>query len=378
MEPLENRFDRLKNASRTGYLIAGFITNTLSIEEREELDEWVIASEENMQLFEDLTDDRNVEDTIRWIALRDTEAKLRETKSKLKFRQKKKTLTMWHYAAAASVILLVGFFVFRLLGPRDILPNEETEMLADISPGAPAAELRLSGGRVIKLSEVSDTTIADITIRSGEIIYGDVTDTAMHEIAIPRKGFFKLVLPDGTRVWLNSESSIRYPGAFHTNTREVVVHGETYFEVAKDPAKPFIVKSANRSIRAIGTAFNINSFDETVTLTEGIIEVEEALSKIRMKAGQQLLRNGTVRAVDVNPVIAWTTNQFKFRNAKLEEIMPALERWYDCEVRYEDKVGFHFNATIDRSVPVSRVLELLEGTEHVHFKIEKNVITVKK
>lgn len=382
MESPDRRFDKLDIAARTGYLIAGFITRTLTIEEEEELDRWIIASEENMQLFEDLTDDAKVDEFMRWIAMRDTEARLAATKAKMKFKPKRAApLAWWHYAAAACVLGLIGFYFLQQPGKeRPGKVSTPVAQAADIEPGAASAILRLPGGDVITLDGISDTSVQDIQIGNGIIRYpgSEAFDTSMHEIVIPRKGFYKVQLPDGTDVWLNNESSIRYPGKFAGSTREVYVTGESYFEVAKDPSKPFIVHVGARSVRAIGTAFNVNGFDGSVTLAEGIVAVEEGGREKRLKPGEQLQSDGKVRVLDITPVVAWTKNQFKFKNTPLGEIMPMLERWYDCTVQYDDEVNYHFNGTIDRSVPVSRVLELLEGTGQVHFVIEKNTITVKK
>ena len=378
MEPLDYRFSKLENASRIGYLIAGYITNTLSVEEHEELDAFVVENDENMQLFEDMTDDAQVDEFMRWIALRNTEEKLRQTKKRLKFK-KRPVIKLWQYAAAACLMILIAFYVFRMSGNEAKAPEKELAVKKDdILPGNAVAQLRLKDGQIIKLDEVSDTMINGIQIKNGEIFYSGETDTATHEVIIPRKGFFKLVLPDGTKVWLNNESSIIYPGSFTGDSREVIVSGETYFEVAKDPFKPFIVKTANRRVQAIGTAFNINTFDQTVTLTEGVIEVSDGTKQFRMAPQEQLMADGTVKIVDTSPVIAWTNNQFRFKDARLDQIMPILERWYDCRVIFDDKPADHFNATIDRSVPVSRVLELLEGTNQVHFTIKDNTIHVRE
>ena len=381
MESLDQRFEKLDNASRTGYLIAGFITRTLTLEEEEELDQWILQREENMQLFEDMTDDSKVEEFMRWIARRNTEARLAATKSRLKFGARSISVRWWHYAAAACVLALAGIFLVTRYGENRREPvSQPLAQVADIEPGAAAAILRLPGGRVIRLDSISDTTVNNIHIENAGITYGSGSpdDTAMHEIIIPRKGFYKVQLPDGTDVWLNNESSIRYPGRFSGGTREVFVTGETYFEVAKDASRPFIVHAGNTRIRAVGTAFNVNGFDQMVTLTEGIVEVHEGEMMKRLKPGEQLLPGGKVREVDVSPVIAWKENKFKFKNTPLRDIMPMLERWYDCTVYYEASIDNHFNGTIDRSVPVSRVLQLLEGTGQVHFIIDKNVITVKK
>jgi ferric-dicitrate binding protein FerR (iron transport regulator) len=204
------------------------------------------------------------------------------------------------------------------------------------------------------------------------------SEVGFHEVSIPRKGFYKLLLSDGTKVWLNSESSIRYPAKFEKDRRLVTVTGETYFEVAHDPSRPFIASINGKEVEAIGTAFNINGFDGTVTLTEGRVSIIENQRFAMLNPGEQLDESFRKTKIDINPVIAWTRDQFVFKNATITEIMKSLRRWYDCEVIFEDDITYHFNGTIERKVPISRVLQLLEGTGHVQFKIENNTVTVKK
>lgn len=381
MEPINKRFEKLENSQRISYLIGGFITNILTIEEREELDAWVVADEANMQLFEDMTDDQMVDKFLKWLATRDTEGQLINVKKRLKFKKPTRVIRWWHYAAAACVMGIVGLAVYYYWPAKQLTAPEIVQKdRQDILPGAPYAELRLPSGQVIKLDDISDTVIGNIHIKNGEVVYGhNESDTLVHEIIIPRKGSYQLVLPDGSKVWLNAESSIRYPGVFAKNTRRVSVTGETYFEVAKDASKPFIVSVDDVNVQAVGTAFNINGFDKKVTLTEGIVKVEKGNNSVQLKPGQQIETAGWhINAVDILPVIAWTKNEFKFKQATIEEVMKPVERWYDARVVYNDKIGYHFNGTIERNVPVSKVLELLEETGNVHFAISGDTIIVKK
>lgn len=370
----------LENSQRIGYLIGGFITNTLTIEEHEELDAWVVADEANMQLFEDMTDDEMVDQFLKWLATRDTEGKLVDVKKRVKFKKRNRVIKWWQYAAAACVVGLIGLALYYYWPSKQTpAPEVVKKERQDILPGSSYAELRLPSGQVIKLDEVSDTVIGNIHIKDGEVVYGPAEgDTLIHEINIPRKGSYQLILPDGSKVWLNAESSIRYPGAFAGDKRKVTVSGETYFEVQRDPARPFIVSIADVTIEALGTAFNVNGFDNKITLTKGSVRIDRQNKTMILKPGEQIETNAwKVSQADIGPVLAWTKNQFTFKNATIEEVMKPVERWYDASVMYEDKINYHFNGTIDRSVPVSKVLELLEGTGNVHFQIEGNKIIVR-
>lgn len=378
MDSIEKRFEELDNPLRTGYLIGGFITGSLTIEEREELDSWVVASEQNMQLFEDMTDDSKVKEFARWLTTIDTETRLKSVKKRIQFAPRKKTRSIWKYAMAASILAFSAFLLYVSFEKKGRKVETEMVVKADIAPGKEVAVLRLPGGRIIQLNEEVDTSFGGIHVGGGEISYEQMKGTEVHEVVIPGKGFYKLSLPDGTKVWLNSKSSIRYPSAFEGNSREVEVTGETYFEVAKDADKPFIVLVNGIEVQAIGTAFNINGFDQRITLTEGKVLVRKDMRMMMLNPGEQVDASFHKTKIDINPVIAWTRNEFSFKNSTIKEIMKTLSRWYDCEVIYEDEISYHFNGTIERKVPISRVLQLLEGTGHVRFSIKNNTVTVRK
>ncbi|MET0636634.1 MAG: FecR domain-containing protein [Chitinophagaceae bacterium] len=386
MEPFENYVSQLQKASRTGYLIAGFIHQRLTIEEEEELDGWIELDESNMNLFVELTDARRVEEFLTWYAGVDLEARLAETKKRIGFGRKAKVVRIWRYAAAVVVLLLVGVGIyFRSSSPGRVNRIAENP-INDLQPGSPQAVLKLEDGRSVLLANINDTVINEhVGIRDGVVVYvsGDGIPV-MHELVIPRKGFYRLVLPDGTHVWLNSESGIRYPSVFSGTERRVTVTGETYFEVAKDMARPFIVTVDQVEITALGTAFNINAYpgepDLRTTLVEGSIKISGADVKV-LKPGQQLRIKGEewslIKKSPVGSITGWVRNEFKFKNTPIREVMRMLERWYDAEVRYDTKIDYHFNGSIDRNLPLSRVLELLEKTGHIHFKTEGKIITVK-
>jgi hypothetical protein len=386
------QFEKLTQSFRTGYLISGFIKKTLTWEEAEELDDWILASEENMQLFEDLTDERKLDDFLKWYAERETEQRLKEVKQRIKFEKPSTVISFWRYAVAACIIVAIGIGAYTIFFENRNIPTQEaTAVRQDILPGSMAARLTLPDGKMILLKNHPDTFISNnVQIKNGEIIYAidnnHGSESSLHEITIPRKGFYSVRLPDGSKVWLNSESSIRYPAAFVSNERRVTVTGETYFEVAKDPSRPFIVTVKGIEVRALGTAFNINAYPDEeylgTTLVQGSIRVSNSSGQVVVKPGQQVRSvNGNLSMVDnieTAPITAWTENKFKLKNASIKEVMRLVERWYDARIVYQDNVDFHFNGTIDRDVPVSELLQLLEATGHVHFEINGTAITVKK
>ncbi|MBN8674341.1 MAG: DUF4974 domain-containing protein [Chitinophagales bacterium] len=376
----------LENNFRAAYLISQFIQETISEEDEEELDRWMQQNERNIKIFEDLTDESMVHEFLKWYADRDTERSLQEVKQRLQFTRPSRVIPIWRYAAAACVILLLGtgIYYFGLRG-QDSPASSNPSEIADISPGKASATLTLPNGNKIDLTNLRDTIInREVRIENGVVVYSNtVSDPEMHEISIPRKGFYELVLPDGSKAWINSSSSIRYPSRFTGNERRVTVTGETYFEVAKDAAHPFIVSIEGVDITAIGTAFNVNAYPNEdglrITLTEGRINVNASQRNEQLLPGQQIiLRPGEweIRTVDISPVIAWTKNQFKLKNSSIEEVMRMAERWYDAKIIYKGKVTDHFTGTIDRNVPISQLLKLLEATGQVHFQIEGETIIV--
>lgn len=388
MENFSKHADRLKLNYRAGYLISGFIRKILTREEEEELDEWILASEENMKLFEDLTDEQMMDDFLRWYSERDTEANLQKVKKRIKFRKRSPVISILRYVAAACIVLLIGTGIYFMVVRNDNVKPAISTIKQDIQPGSKLATLKLSNGQTILLDEIKDSVINEqIHIKDGEIIYTNETnEVSTHEIIIPRKGYYKLVLPDGTKVWLNAESSIKYPSSFTTDERKVEVTGETYFEVAKDASKPFIVSVHGINVQAFGTAFNINAYTNEValktTLIEGSIKVSNNNKQQILKANEQVNIDGDdwkmLKNVETGSITAWTNNKFKLKNNSIEEVMHMVERWYDAKIIYANKVNFHFNGVIDRDLPVSELLKLLEETGHVHFTINDNTITVRK
>ena len=380
-----------KEAFRVARLIAGYIRGTLSKSEHRELDDWVAASDENMQLFERLTDEKNIEEAIQWMESIETEKALQEKKSKLVFKRPREAIRFWRYAVAASIIITAGILMYVF---RDSNNEKKNNVVVtnseDLLPGSDKATLALSNGKIIVLGETDrDTTINEqikILSQKGEIVYSNKDsekELEYHTLTIPRKGHYRLVLPDGTQVWLNSESSIRYPTAFTGKERKVFITGETFFEVAKNKDKPFIVVTGDVQVEALGTQFNINAYSNepflTATLIDGAILVSNSKNENMLKPGQQaqIAHNDfSVVETDTMDVVAWKNDQFKFTNATIDVIMRQVERWYDAEVVYENKPTAHFYADIPRNVPVSKLLRFLELTDKVHFKIEGSKIIV--
>jgi len=381
----------LKQAYRTAYLIAGFLKQTLSEPEKKELDEWILASDENMIIFEKMTDEKNISQANEWFQKMNVEDELLKTKIKI---NTKTPSRFWKYTVAAAVLaaVIIGIYLYQNSVNNIDKPTIAVEK-QDLMPGSNLATLTLDNGKVIELgNNGADTTInghVKVLRKDGQLVYDagaiSTNEIVYHELNVPRKGQYKVVLPDGSKVWLNSESSIRYPASFGDKERKVFVTGESFFEVAKNKDKPFRVVSGDVTIEALGTQFNVNSYSNepffSTTLVEGSVLITKGTAENILKPGQlaKLTKdNFEIAQVNIDSAIAWKNNQFKFKDTPLDAIMRQIERWYDADVEYKDQVTLHMNATISRDVPVSKLLKIFEETNQVHFEIEGKKIKVMK
>ncbi|WP_104384361.1 FecR family protein [Sphingobacterium sp. HMA12] len=311
---------------------------------------------------------------------------------------KPKTKPMWSRktigAVAATVIgiLFVGWWTFSGVQHK-VLRQSTAEV---ISPGKQSATLTLANGKQIHLQETMDGQIADemgIKIsksNDGQLIYevgkNIDGDTGHHILSTTKGETYRIKLPDGTQVWLNAASALKYPMRFALKgKREVELTGEAYFEVAKDIRHPFVVQTAGQQIEVLGTHFNVNSYSDEpalrTTLLEGRVEVSSHHQKLRLLPGQQssLSSNGVLKLqqVDTAPVVAWINHEFMFDDDDIESVMRKIARWYKVDVIYQGKKTTEkFGGGISRFDDVRQVLNLLEKTGAVHFRIEGKTLYV--
>jgi transmembrane sensor len=303
-------------------------------------------------------------------------------------------------AASLLIILSVGAYLFYPSQKKSEGPVRGTEQIAkvpDLLPGGNKAVLILADGSQVVLDSAGNGIVAQqgsvqIQLQDGQILYkgtGSKIDPIQYNaISVPRGGQYQLVLSDGTKVWLNAESSLRYPAHFPGTERKVYLTGEGYFEVAKNKA-PFRVDIDNRSIvEVMGTHFNINAYREELsintTLLEGRVKVISQVSsaELELSPGQQsrLSQNGQIelnRSPNIEDVMAWKNGKFQFGEASdIKSIMNQISRWYDVDVVYEGEVTDHIGGTISRDVNASKVFEMLEMTGSVKFKIEGKKVIV--
>ena len=385
-------------AYRIAYLIAGFIRNTITEKEHDELDDWVNESDDNMRLFEELTDERNLEANLAWMDKVQTEQSYKALQEKGAFdvhRKKFQLSPVW--IAAASVILIVGVFIIYRFAVNSST-NDNNIAVSDttqLKPGGNRATLTLSDGSIIDLT-TANNGIIEIGKGShvnkpadGELVYdadvSPIETPSIHTLSTPVGGQYQVTLPDGTKVWLNAATNLKYPSRFASNERKVEIDGEAYFEVAKNDRQPFrVVLQDGSTITVLGTHFNVMSYNnETVkeiTLLEGKVAVAKNNSIENLEPGTQaIVKTDAIikrTGIDTEEITAWKNGLFVFHDATIETIMKQVERWYDAKVVYQGDVKQLFNATILRSEPLSKLLHLLELNGYVHFKIENKTIYV--
>lgn len=354
-----------------------------------------------------------VEDYIIWVGitpqdLLEMEPDLDELRSEIvgphiNYIKTRKTIRFVRIAAvAASIAILLGvgtliFAPHKIASDKD---NEPTAYANDVDPGSDKAILTLANGTKINLSDarsgslLSQSGIEIIKADDGTLVYkvaGSKSNTlAYNTITTPKGGQYKIVLPDGTRVWLNAASSLTYRTSLNDGRgeRKVNLVGEAYFEVIKNKKMPFIVKTDKQEVIVLGTHFNINSYtdepDTKTTLLEGAVSISAPHGKkggTILKPGDQAVNNGAeinVKKIDTSMAVAWKNNEFVFRNESLESIMRKVARWYDVEIVYENNEVAKelFGGTISRYDKISKVLLALEGTGDVKFKVQGRKILI--
>lgn len=310
---------------------------------------------------------------------------------------KPRRIPLWRtMAIAASVLLAVGGVYWFMDGSKQQPPAvvQAKQKPADVQPGTNKAVLTLANGQQIVLDDASKGSVAIegntqvMKLTGGELAYQAAKGTAAAEmvyntITTPRAGQYIVLLPDGSKVWLNAATRLRFPVAFTGKERVVEMTGEAYFEIAANARQPFRVKTTQQTVDVLGTNFNISAYpeDKTVntTLLKGSVRVTTNGGVAQyLDPGQQAQSDGQhftlVKKPDIEEVMAWKNGVFRFNETSLEVIMKQLARWYDVEIVYEhnNKPLDRFVGTIPRNVPLSEVLHLLELTGHVQFSIENS------
>jgi transmembrane sensor len=311
--------------------------------------------------------------------------------------QKRSYTRTFAIAAALLVFLSAGVLILMHLQPKkQQVVAAVSPVKNDIAPGGNKAILTLANGNKLVLTGAKNGKLASqggILISKtadGQVKYANANQSAASNTLVyntattPKGGWYQFILSDGTKVWLNSASSIKYPVNFIGNERRVELTGEAYFEVAHNAAKPFRVVSNGQTVEVLGTHFNINAYaDENqvkTTLLQGSVKVSSANGSSVIKPGEQAqLDNGKIKVisdVDVDAAVAWKNGLFNFEDNKIQEVMRQFARWYDVDVKYEGELpSRHFSGEISRNMNASQMLDIL-SFKKIHYKIQGKTITV--
>lgn len=294
------------------------------------------------------------------------------------------------YAAAAVVFFSCLALSYSILYPK-FKPGTSSPTSArqyDIDPGSDGAILSFSNGKVVWLDTAQDGILMDGVEKSRKYLKISQREAQYATLTTPRAKQQRLVLSDGTRIWLNAASTIRFPSVFNGGKRVVELSGEAYFEVAKDAAKPFVVKMGQNEINVLGTRFNVMSYDNeskvVTTLLEGAVKYSTELKTVVLKPGQETRagKDGSVELVknaDMELATAWKNGQQMFKRSDLTSIMRQVERWYNVDVVFKNEAPktATFTGDLPRDVGLIELLKVFEQP-NLHFEVdaERRIITV--
>jgi transmembrane sensor len=315
--------------------------------------------------------------------------------------------TSWFRYAAAVILVIGGASIWLAHQINNLATtNGNKHLQTDITPGGNKAVLTLANGQQIILDNAQNGSIAQqgstriIKLTSGQLAYSsslqkgqggfsgkDLNRQILYNtISTPQGGQYQIVLPDGSKVWLNAASSIKFPAMFTGTERNVELSGEAYMEIAKNLKQPFVVKASNTEIRVLGTSFNINAYGDEeaikTTLIEGRVKVLKGSKGAVLKPGQQAVvvssdqQDINVQSANIEQTLAWKNGLFNFNNLSLQQILRQLSRWYNIEIVYQQQIpSKSFSGEIQRDLNLSEVLEVLKDAG-VHFTLEGRKLIV--
>ncbi len=388
-------------------IIEKYCTGTLSAEEEVILNDWLentSADEFHLTLDQCETLPASLEDfrAIPRDFVHTLETRLNELDDQDKNEEPPIRSFSWKKSmvAAASLILLLsaGTGLWNTDNVKPAIVQAPATINNDVGPGFDGAILTLASGKQIILdsakngSLTTEGTTKITKLSNGQLAYNgpdeNTAEILYNTLTTPKGRKTSVVLADGTQVWLNAASSIRYPTSFSGGERRIEITGEAYFEIAKNSAMPFVVRKSGGDyrIQVLGTHFNVNAYDDEdvirTTLLEGSVKILKKGSSSTLKPGQQAIASNGNDRIEVLPdanigeVMAWKNGIFRFDRADIKTVMRQIARWYDVDVEYKGTITQHFGGTISRDVNVSHVFKMLEMTGAVRFTIEGRKIEV--
>ena len=374
------------------WIIEKSLNKKLTPQEKKCFDEWLEATPKHRVLYNKIkcagNIDNNAEDFDRW-----RQAFLKKLTTRKQQEKKRIFLNLTVAAAFLFLFLGGGYWWFNMENKTHGIVEPFAQ-----EPNRGSVRLTTASGEVLNLSSETTSDVlkvdgAKIVKDQGTLIYEKAPEEPQSEqsgynkIEVPKGAEYRLVLSDGTRIWLNSDTRLNYPTNFEKNVREVEIHGEVYFEVSHDTRKPFIVRTGELTVTVLGTEFNVNTRIPThvrTTLVEGKVQVtfKEGIPYIltpgEMASTDVFSGQTTVEQVNIQKYIAWRHGRFCFEEATIEEIMQELSLWYDLQVEYQNQQVKQekFSGYLPRGESVMSILKKIEQTSYVHFKMVQNKIIV--
>lgn len=376
-------------------LLKKYSEGNLNKEERKELAGWLWRDRANRDLLQKFRSERLLKEYCERAAKIDDayEYKLLLRRYPRVGKPTRRSIAVWRYAVAVSVacLFIIGGWV--LLSQ----PEEPESVLASEKVAKVQAVLTTAEGKVIVLQQGENEILTEHTgsfeLRDSvkELVYkeevGEKEFNGFHKLEIPRGGEYNLVLPDGTFVRLNSESSIRFPAKFSGQYREIEVSGEVYFNVAKDAEHPFIARAGEFRTEVLGTRFGMRVYPSetewSTVLEEGKVKVSYRAEQVVLSPGEkaymedQSLKNCSA---DIEKELAWVDGFFVFKHDRLEHVLKELSRWYNVEFVFNrgELKDYLFTGKVNRDLGIDKILSLIERMNVVKFKKDEKYIVVEK
>jgi ferric-dicitrate binding protein FerR (iron transport regulator) len=371
---------------------------SLTEEDRRILEDWLQASEANQDLFNDISNKEEWNRKLEVLKSRDSRPGWNRILERIEAGTEKPVLRPIPWKKYATVVAIFGGAVagtYLLVARNDGVmqvreQTQEERFKNDVIAASPDATLTLADGTLVRLNRAGigklkeansiwKTDSNSLSIRESNV----GPEERFNTLTTPTGTRYQLTLADGSAVWLNAGSSLQFPTAFSGTERKVILSGEAYFEIAKDPEKPFMVEAASSTTRVLGTTwvlgahFNVRSYPtESTTKTtvlEGVLRFREGTDSVAVRPGQQasLRQNGriTLDSVNTQAATAWRENLFWFQAESYESIMDELARWYPIHVKYQGKIADKFTGILPRGHSLVEVLKSLEVAGSVNFRI---------
>jgi transmembrane sensor len=360
------------DTQRIQILVEKFIDNSATPKEEAELMAWYrSANEQEVEWLSEFTNEREVTRL----------SMLAEINSRIEFTPVRRMNYKW-IAAAASILIFLSIGGYFYLKPK---PQQQVAKIQqDLKPGMNGAILTLANGQKVILEKTKVGAITKGVNKSNDslLVYNDAEAIGYNTLETPKGRQYAVVLPDGTKVWLNAASSLKYPTKFTGNQRLVELTGEAYFEVVHNAKQPFKVKTNNQITEDIATSFNVNSYaDESATVTtlvEGAIRVNNKLVKPGYSAISPLSTTTEIKQADIEQIIAWKNGVFNFQHADIKTVMKQFARWYDVDVEFEGQLpDAVITGEVSRNVNASQALKILSYLS-INYRIEGKKIIITK